>query len=167
MPGAAHFPFFFFILPCSNQKAHSGIVWSQSSPFLQARAPSPGNDGFPWRQNGHQQGWGLPNQAPRLWCRVPACSVMPDYLRPHGLQPVRLLYLRGSPGNNAGECCHALLQGASSPRDWTHLSCVSHLGSPSPFIITPKPRSLLCHFVSILEDNQIYQPGKVVWERDI
>ena len=34
-----------------------------------------------------------------------------DSLRPHGLQPARLLCPRDSPGKNTGVGCHALLQG--------------------------------------------------------
>ena len=40
-----------------------------------------------------------------------ACSVVSDSLRPHGLQPARLLCPWGSPGKNTGVGCHALLQG--------------------------------------------------------
>ena len=38
-------------------------------------------------------------------------SVVSNSLRPHGLQPTRLLYPWDSPGKNTGEGCHALLQG--------------------------------------------------------
>ena len=38
-------------------------------------------------------------------------SVMSDSLRPHGLQPARLLCPWNSPGKNTGLGCHALLQG--------------------------------------------------------
>ena len=42
---------------------------------------------------------------------VPAvCSVMPDSLRPCGLQPARLLCPWDSPGESAGLGCHFLLQ---------------------------------------------------------
>ena len=36
---------------------------------------------------------------------------MPDSLRPHGLQPTRLLCPWDSPGTNTGVGCHVLLQG--------------------------------------------------------
>ena len=39
------------------------------------------------------------------------CSVMSDSLRPHGLQPARLLCPWDSPGKNTGVGGHALLQG--------------------------------------------------------
>ena len=38
-------------------------------------------------------------------------SVLPNSLRPHGLQPSRLLCPWDFPGKNAGVCCHFLLQG--------------------------------------------------------
>ena len=44
-------------------------------------------------------------------CVCVNCSVMFDSLRPHGLQPVRLLCSWNSPGKNTGVGCHFLLQG--------------------------------------------------------
>ena len=38
-------------------------------------------------------------------------SVVSDPLRPHGLQPARLLCPWGSPGKDTGVGCHVLLQG--------------------------------------------------------
>ena len=40
-----------------------------------------------------------------------SCSVMSDSLRPHGLQPTRLLCPWNSPAKNTGAGCHALPQG--------------------------------------------------------
>ena len=40
-----------------------------------------------------------------------SCSVMSNSLRPHGLQPARLLCLWNPPGKNTGVGCHSLLQG--------------------------------------------------------
>ena len=40
-----------------------------------------------------------------------SCSVMAHSLRPHGLQPSRLLCPWNSPGKNTGVGCHSLLQG--------------------------------------------------------
>ena len=37
--------------------------------------------------------------------------VLSDSLRPHGLQPARLLSSWNSPGKNTGVGCHSLLQG--------------------------------------------------------
>ena len=42
-----------------------------------------------------------------------SCSVMPDSLQPHGLQPARLLCSWNSPGETTGVGCHFLLQQAS------------------------------------------------------
>ena len=39
-----------------------------------------------------------------------SCSVMSDSLRPHGLQPTRLLHPWDSPGRNTGMGCHFLPQ---------------------------------------------------------
>ena len=46
-----------------------------------------------------------------LRCVVCAHSVISDSLRPHGLQPARLLGPQNSSGKNSGVGCHFLLQG--------------------------------------------------------
>ena len=43
---------------------------------------------------------------------------MSDSLRPHGLQPVRLLCPWDSPGKNTGVGCHSLLQGIFLTQGW-------------------------------------------------
>ena len=50
------------------------------------------------------------------------CSVEFDSVT---LWPVahRLLCSKDFPGKNIGECCRAILQGASWPRGWTRISC--------------------------------------------
>ena len=53
---------------------------------------------------------------------------MSDSLRPHGMQPARLLCPWDSPGKDSGVGCHALLQGILRPRDRTHVSCASFTG---------------------------------------
>jgi len=67
-----------------------------------------------------------------------SCSVMSDSLRPHGLQPARLLCPWNSPGKNTGVGSLSLLQGIfatqeSNPglmhRRWI-LYHLSHQGSP-------------------------------------
>ena len=40
-----------------------------------------------------------------------SCSVLSDFLRPHGLQPTRLLCPWDFPGKNTAVDCHSLLQG--------------------------------------------------------
>ena len=44
-------------------------------------------------------------------CWSVSCSVMPDSMRPHWLQPTRRLCLWDSPGKNTGVDCHFLFQG--------------------------------------------------------
>ena len=72
-------------------------------------------------------------------CSVP--SVISDFLRPHRLQPTRLLCPWNFPGKNAGVGCHFLLQGISPAQGWNPVSPVSlavhvdslpltHQGSP-------------------------------------
>ena len=46
-----------------------------------------------------------------LCCVILSCSAMSSSLRPHGLQPARLLFHGDSPGKNTGMGCHALRQG--------------------------------------------------------
>ena len=66
-------------------------------------------------------------------------SGMSDSLRPHGLQPSRLLCPWDSPGKKTGVGCHSLLHGIfltqGSNRGLPHcrqiLYCLSHQGSPS------------------------------------
>ena len=65
-------------------------------------------------------------------------SVMLDSLRPHELQPTRLLYPWDSPGKNTGVGCHFLLQGifptkgsnTGLPHCRQTLYRLSHQGSP-------------------------------------
>ena len=47
-----------------------------------------------------------------------SCSVVPDSLRPHGLQSARLLCPRVSQGKNTGVGCHFLLQGIFLTQGW-------------------------------------------------
>ena len=64
---------------------------------------------------------------------------MSDSLRPHGLQPDRLLYLWNSPSKNTEVGCHFLLQGIFLTQglnpDLLHcrqiLYHLSHQGSPT------------------------------------
>ena len=46
-----------------------------------------------------------------LQCAMLSCSVVSYALRPHGLQPAKILCPWNSPGQNAGVGCHALFQG--------------------------------------------------------
>ena len=91
-----------------------------------------------------------------LCCAVLSHSVVSDSLRPHRLQPARLLCPWDSPDKNTRVCCHALLQGISptqgSNPDLPHcrqiLYCLSHQGSPKileweayPFSRSSRPRN--------------------------
>ena len=53
------------------------------------------------------------------------CSVVSDSLRPHSLEPARLLCPWKYPGKNTGVGSHFLLQGSSWPRDLTHVSHIA------------------------------------------
>ena len=67
------------------------------------------------------------------------CSILSDFLRPHGRQPARLLSPWDFPGKNTGVGCYALFQGivltqGSNPgllRCRQILYLLSHQGSPS------------------------------------
>ena len=82
------------------------------------------------------------------------CSVGSKSLRPHGLQPTRLLCLWNFPGKNTGVACHFLLQEIIPTqglnlcllhlRHWQDSLALSHLGSPH--ICLP-----LCRFLSIFK----------------
>ena len=87
-------------------------------------------------------------------CVCVSCSVMSDSLRPHGLQPARLLRPWNSPGNNTGVGCHFLLQGIFLTHglnpDFPHCRqtnyCLSHQGiEPTiSFIVVPDCKQLEC-----------------------
>ena len=49
-------------------------------------------------------------EAPKYRCCCQVASVVSDSVRPHGLQPTRLLRPWDSPGKNIGVGCHFLLQ---------------------------------------------------------
>ena len=64
------------------------------------------------------------------------------HVRPHGLQPTRLLYPRDFPGKNGGVGCYFLLQGTFSTKgsdphlQWqVDSSPLHHWGSPESFCV--------------------------------
>ena len=60
-------------------------------------------------------------------CCCSVAPVVPDSLRPHGLQPARLLCPWDSPGKNTGVRCHSLLQGISPSQGLNEsLACLLH-----------------------------------------
>ena len=75
---------------------------------------------------------------------------MSDSLRPHGLQPTRLLCPRNFPCKSAGVGCHFLLQGifpTQGPGFWhcrQTLYCLSHQGSPK---LSPNCQASICSLV--------------------
>ena len=98
----------------------------------------------------HQSGPGHLQEL--LWTkyRIVSCSIKSNSLRPHGLEPTRLLYSWNFPGKNTGVGCHFPLQGifltqGSNPcllrlLCWQMGSLLpNHQGSPSTGGQTPKP----------------------------
>ena len=89
-------------------------------------------------------------------------SVVSDSLRPHGLEPTRLLHPWGFPGKSTEVGCHFLLQGnfptqGSNP-GLLHcrqtLYCLSHQGSPKGPLIAPQnPEKKSVLYFQILKLN--------------
>ena len=82
----------------SSKKAHELSAPVRPQPFL-ARGSGDGHKHPELALRGPQQ------------ARVLGRSVVSDALRPHGLQPTRLLCPGDSPGKDTGVGCQALLQG--------------------------------------------------------
>ena len=87
--------------------SHFSRVWLYATPQRAAHQAPPSLGFF------RQEHWsGLPFPSPMhesekwKWSR----SVVPDSLRPHGLQPTRLLCLWDFPGKSTGVGCHCLLR---------------------------------------------------------
>ena len=72
----------------------------------------------------------------------------PTFLRPHGLQPARLLCPWDFPGKNIEDDCHFLLQGIFSISDRTHVSCLA-----GRFFTTEPPG----------KPNSVFQFSSVAW----
>ena len=92
------------------------------------------------------------------------CSVMYNYLRPHGLYTVRLLHSWDFPGKNTGVGYHFFLQGIFPTQGLNpHLLCLlpvqadslslSHLGIPPQGIIHSK----------LLDTTDLYFCGQKSW----
>ena len=67
----------------------------------------------------------LPQSCPPARSHSVLCSVVSDSLRPHGLQPTRLLCPWDSPDKNTGVGCRALLQGIFPTQGSTQVSCIA------------------------------------------
>ena len=90
-----------------------------------------------------------------------SCSVVPNSLRLHGLQPTRLLCLWDFPGKDTGVFCHFLLQGIfpSQGSNLGLLHCrqiiyqLSYQGSPSSTRKQPNmssdPEKIYFHFLQV------------------
>ena len=97
-----------------------------------------------------QEHWsGLPFPSPMhksekwKWSR----SVMSESLRPHGLQPTRLLHPWDFPGKSAGVGCHCLFRALLSFK----------AGKPSAYAEFPKtPMSFQCLIFQLKENNGIF-----------
>ena len=61
-----------------------------------------------------------------------SCSFVSDSLRPHGLQPTKLLCLVNSPDKNTGASCHFLLQGIFPIKQWSPELWVDYYPSKPP-----------------------------------
>ena len=94
-----------------------------------------------------------------LFCFVglkrPVCvnsSVVSNSLRPHGLQPSRLLSPWNSPGKNTGVGSQSLLQGSSRPRDQIKLQADSFQSDPlrKPIEASMKAEFVLSSFSALL-----------------
>ena len=72
-------------------------------------------------------------------------SVVSDSVRPHGLQPTRLLRPWDFPGKSTGVGCHCLLRGSSLPRDQTQAPCPVSPASAGGFFTTQSHPGSLWH----------------------
>ena len=70
-------------------------------------------------------------------------SVVSNSLRPHGLQPARLLSLWNFPGKSTGGGCLSLLQGVSPTQEGSSgLSLLRWQVDSLPLVPPPKPRQI-------------------------
>ena len=141
--------------------------------LLQGIFPTQGsNSGLPHcRQTlyclSHQGGpYWIPINTKKMWYmymkkseRV-SCSVVSDSLRPHGLQPSRLLCPQNSPGKNTGVDCHFLLQGSSQSRDqtWSLTLQADPLLSEPPYINTNTHTDIwvcVCIFIYLFYTKEV------------
>ena len=100
-------------------------------------------------------------QVGKLWNKKGSesvsCSVLPDYLWPHGLQPTRLLCSWDFPGKDTGVDCHFLLQGIFATQGWNWVSCAA-----GRFFTDWATRE-----VTVIKVRTVTVPGKGRWyDRD-
>ena len=100
-------------------------------------------------------------------------SILLDFLRPHGLQPTRLLCPLDSPSKKTGVDCHALLQGILLTQG-LNLSflCLLHWQVGSlPLAPSGKSHVASCNFSNIfsiksMEKQQLVQDSQPVLKRE-
>ena len=96
-----------------------------------------------------------------LWLLRGSRSVMSDSLRPHGLQPTRLLHPWDSPGKSTGVGCHFLLQGdVSDPGIKPGSLALQADALPSE---PPKPHYLPLKITTLLEWNDQHLNHYAKW----
>ena len=93
-------------------------------------------------------------------------SVVSNSLRPHGLQPTRLLCPWDSPGKNTGVGCHALLQGIFPTQGWNPpLVCLPHWQAGSlPLVPPEKPLTPIQTVSSSPGNILIFKSSIVHWD---
>ena len=134
LPSAPHFyftgplPFMKYSLPCHPKSSRPKPSQLPLSPNLVSLCKSPFTLSI------------TPRVSLPVLCACSVASVVSDSLRPHALEPTRLLCPWDFPGKNTGVGHHALLQrifptqGSNPPLlhcKWMHSLPLSHQGSPS------------------------------------
>ena len=108
------------------QQSHSGafiqrkLIWKHTHTpmFTAALFTTEKTQKQPKLKRPSTEGWMKKMWHNMQWNIVCVHSVVPDALRRHGLQPVRLLCPWGFPGKSAGAGCHFLLQGIFPTQGW-------------------------------------------------
>ena len=79
---------------------------------------------------------------------TPASSAVSDSVRPHGLEPARLLCPRDFPGKDTGVGCHSLSRGSAQPGD--EPECLTSPALAGRFFTTAPPgKPPLCHYLCL------------------
>ena len=102
--------------------------------------------------------WSLIRELDPISVFMCLCSVVSDSLRPHGLQPARLLRPWDFPGKSTGVGCHALPQGSfptqgRGPPSPALQQPLYHCTLGRPRAHTPQPKIL--HTMTKAEGSQI------------
>ena len=79
---------------------------------------------------------------------TPASSAVSNSVRPHGLEPARLLCPRDFPGKDTGVGCHSLSRGSAQPGD--EPECLTSPALAGRFFTTAPPgKPPLCHHLCL------------------